>query len=735
MQKEYEVTVNAKVNDEEVQGLEKYLEELQDIQLKIEADDTDIEELETEIENLREEIDVDYMMGLDTSEAEEQLEELEAQLEELKAQAESETDVNLNTGDAEEQVGNLTDSLDGLTDLAVGEMLQQYGTGAESMAQDMNAASISVGQLAKNAGMAEGDMVGLINNITNATFPQDEAMAYVQMLNQMGVSSDKLGDSATNIDKINDATGMGYQNAMQLVRGFGALGVKGDNLESTFNAVAYAQANSIGGAKDMANILKMQAGTLNEYHVGVDAATVAISDLSQKYGSARKAGAALSKSLKDNDGDLKAVEQSLGLQPGALSNATAATGKYQGKLQELADEEADHKTLLDQLGAAWEDFSLSMGGILSPLMGVVGMGGQVMGFGTQLNGTLNLLGKFKQLPQMFKQLPQMLSGLGGLSGIFGSLGGTISGIGSSLLAFATGPVGIVIAAIIALGIAIYEVGKYFGWWNDIPSMFGAIQAGVMALWDAFMSNEYVIQAIDLIKQGLTDAWNAIVGLGQAIMSALGGAGGQFDILSWAINGLQMVLNAVGPVVIMAIQGMIQHFRNIYTVAQIVWPYVAQIINGAIGVIRGIINGAMGIWSGLQSAWHGLQSTASAVFGAINGVVSAAGGAWQSFKSTVMGVIQPIIDKIHELKSVADGIGDFIGGLVGGSGGIETPTLNTSNGGYTTIAQSGNTIIFNMYGDIRDERTLDETIDAINNRIEFEALSNGIGNTDNGSGAI
>ena len=619
MQKEYEVTVNAKVNDEEVQGLEKYLEELQDIQLKIEADDTDIEELETEIENLREEIDVDYMMGLDTSEAEEQLEELEAQLEELKAQAESETDVNLNTGDAEEQVGNLTDSLDGLTDLAVGEMLQQYGTGAESMAQDMNAASISVGQLAKNAGMAEGDMVGLINNITNATFPQDEAMAYVQMLNQMGVSSDKLGDSATNIDKINDATGMGYQNAMQLVRGFGALGVKGDNLESTFNAVAYAQANSIGGAKDMANILKMQAGTLNEYHVGVDAATVAISDLSQKYGSARKAGAALSKSLKDNDGDLKAVEQSLGLQPGALSNATAATGKYQGKLQELADEEADHKTLLDQLGAAWEDFSLSMGGILSPLMGVVGMGGQVMGFGTQLNGTLNLLGKFKQLPQM-------LSGLGGLSGIFGSLGGTISGIGSSLLAFATGPVGIVIAAIIALGIAIYEVGKYFGWWSDIPSMFGAIQSGVMALWDAFMSNEYVIQAIDMIKQGLTDAWNAIVGLGQAIMSALGGAGGQFDILSWAINGLQMVLNAVGPVVVLVIQGMIQHFRNIYTVAQIVWPYIAGAIQSAIGTVTGIINGARAVFQGLVNVWNTVSSAVSSMCSAITGGLSAAGAA-------------------------------------------------------------------------------------------------------------
>ena len=721
MQKEYEVTVNAKVNDEEVQGLEKYLEELQDIQLKIEADDTDIEELETEIENLREEIDVDYMMGLDTSEAEEQLEELEAQLEELKAQAESETDVNLNTGDAEEQVGNLTDSLDGLTDLAVGEMLQQYGTGAENMAQQMNQASISVGQLAKNAGMAEGDMVGLINNITNATFPQDEAMAYVQMLNQMGVSSDKLGDSATNIDKINDATGMGYQNAMQLVRGFGALGVKGDNLESTFNAVAYAQANSIGGAKDMANILKMQAGTLNEYHVGVDAATVAISDLSQKYGSARKAGAALSKSLKDNDGDLKAVEQSLGLQPGALSNATAATGKYQGKLQELADEEADHKTLLDQLGAAWEDFSLSMGGILSPLMGVVGMGGQVMGFGTQLNGTLNLLGKFKQLPQM-------LSGLGGLSGIFGSLGGTISGIGSSLLAFATGPVGIVIAAIIALGIAVYEVGKYFGWWSDIPSMFGAIQSGVMALWDAFMSNEYVIQAIDMIKQGLTDAWNAIVGLGQAIMSALGGAGGQFDILSWAINGLQMVLNAVGPVVVLVIQGMIQHFQNIYTVAQIVWPYIAGAIQSAIGTVTGIINGARAVFQGLVNVWNTVSSAVSSMCSAITGGLSAAGAAWESFKNMVMTAAQPILDVVHQIQSVG---GDIWKIMTGGSGGFEMPISGAGSGGGNTTVSQGNTIIFNMYGDVRDEKTIDDMINAINERLQFESLANGVTSNNNG----
>lgn len=320
----------------------------------------------------------------------------------------------------------------------------------------------------------------------------------------------------------------------------------------------------------------------------------------------------------------------------------------------------------------------------------------------------------------------------GLSSALAFITGPAAAAASSLFALATGPVGIAIAAIIALGVAIFEVGKAFGWWSDVSTMLDALQAGVMALWNAFINNEYVVQIIDLIKQGLTDAWNAISGFGQAVMSALGGAGGQFDILSWAINGLQTVLSVVGPVVVLAIQGMIQHFRNIYAVAQIVWPYVAQIINGAIGVIRGIISGAMGIWSGLQGAWHGLQSTASTVFGAINSVVSAAGSAWQGFKSTVMGVIQPIIDKINDLKNAASGVGDLLHSV--GLGGVEVPSVNASygSGGYTNVSQ-GNTIIFNMYGDIRDEKTLDDTIDAINNRIQFEALSNG--SVDNPNGGV
>lgn len=319
----------------------------------------------------------------------------------------------------------------------------------------------------------------------------------------------------------------------------------------------------------------------------------------------------------------------------------------------------------------------------------------------------------------------------GISSAISLLTGPVAAAGSALLGLATGPVGIVIAALIALGVAIFEVGKAFGWWSDVGTMFDALQAGVMELWNAFISNPYVIQVIDLIKQGLTDAWNAVVGFGQAILTALTGGSGQFDILAFMVNNLGMVLNTVGPIIVMAIQGIITAFRMIYAGAQASWPYVASAISTAIGIATGVINAGRAVFNGLVSTWHTVSSTVQSMASAISGALSAAGSAWESFKATVMAAVQPILD-------AASQVGDAIGGIAGaiGLGGIETPMVSGA-GGYgngSTMVSQGNTIIFNMYGDIRDEKTLDDTIDAINNRINFEALANGV-NTDSNGGAI
>lgn len=358
------------------------------IKIVTEADTSEVEDLKNELNDLSTEAD-------NASESMEKLADSTDQVdgENIRQTSEDSQELSDNTENANESVENLVGSLGLIESTAMMDLannIGQIGSDAENMAQGMNSAAISVGQLATNTGVAEPQMISLINNISNATFPQEEAMAYVNTLNQMGVSADQLGNSATNMDRINDATGIGYQRTMQLTQGLQAVGISADNLPASFNAIAFAQSNVNGGAGTLSQVLKTQASTINEYGLNVDQLVIIMQRLSEQGVQGRKMGSELSKVLKENNGDISAVEQALGLQSGALSNASDVTGQYAGQLQTLADEEAEHKTFIDQLGAAWEDFSLQLSPVLSPLMDVGGLIGQFGQWAMQANGILQL---------------------------------------------------------------------------------------------------------------------------------------------------------------------------------------------------------------------------------------------------------------------------------------------------------------------------------------------------------
>ena len=146
-----------------------------------------------------------------------------------------------------DDLSNSMGILEGGMLLSIGQQIQGMGASSENMAQGMDNAAIKVGQLATQTGMAEGDMVNLINNISNVTFPNDEAMLYVKNLSQMGVETTNFGKSATDIDRINDAFGMGANTTNSLATELSVLGVDMNNVGSSFNALAYANANTKGG--------------------------------------------------------------------------------------------------------------------------------------------------------------------------------------------------------------------------------------------------------------------------------------------------------------------------------------------------------------------------------------------------------------------------------------------------------------------------------------------------------
>jgi len=496
--------------------------------------------------------------------------------------------------------------------LQLADQVGAIGQKAEGMAQDMNTASISVGQLATQTGIAEPQMVSLINTISNATFPNDEAMLYVKSLDQIGVSSENLGQSATHLDMINDAFGLGANKVNSLGQELSVLGVDMNNVSSSFNALAYANANTVGGMDNYYTFLRKYDSQFKELGFNVDQASVIIAGATQKFGGGRAALSGLSDALKTAGNDSAALEQALGLPAGAISNATQLTGEYEGQLAELASEEAEHKTLLDQLGAAWEDLSLSLSGILSPLGSVVGMIGAVGQFGLQISGIQQLITTMKgattamQNFNLMKTISNAIDGEGAVARAASALGimteagaADTAAVSFGGLAIAEGaalwPILAIAAAIAALIVIVYEIGKAFGWWHDAGSMLEAIQAGVMRLWDAFINHPDVQALIN----GISTAFSIVVGwIGQAwnaILQFFGVANsGQFDIV-------RAVIDAIG----LAWQAMTLPIRLVISLVQ--W---------VISVFNQFATGQMTLQGTLTMIWNTITTTLSGIFSRI-----------------------------------------------------------------------------------------------------------------------
>lgn len=325
-----------------------------------------------------------------------------------------------NTSNADNEIQNLNNDL-GLLNasalLDISDKIGSLGSEAEGMAQDMNTAAITVGQLATQTGIAEPQMISLINNISNATFPNDEAMLYVKSLSQAGVASGNLGKSATDIDKINDAFGLGAKTSNSMAMELGVLGVDLNNISDSFNALAYANANTRGGMENFYTFLRKYDAQFKELGFNVDQSALIISAATQKFGGGRPALSGLSTALKEANGDTRALEQALGMQAGSLDNASQITSQYEGQLQSLADEEAEHKTWLDQIGAAWEDMSLAMSPVLEPMGGFLGLIGQAGSWAVGVNGLITLgqqINKLKKIQSVTSKLSNFKNNLNGI---------------------------------------------------------------------------------------------------------------------------------------------------------------------------------------------------------------------------------------------------------------------------------------------------------------------------------
>ena len=191
--------------------------------------------------------------------------------------------------------------------------------------------------------------------------------------------------------------------------------------------------------------------------------------------------------------------------------------------------------------------------------------------------------------------------------------------------FALWPLIAIVAAIVAIGVAIYEVGKYFGWWTDVGSMIDSIWAGIQRLWSAFINHPDVQSFLS----ALTDAWNwlvpAVTGVVNSVLKFFGvSSSSKFDFVRALIDTIGMAWNALKtPIMI------------IITVIKKLWDAIVKWYN------KTKVN--------IEKVKHLFEVLPNWIRGAISGVVDIIAKPFRDAYSNVKKTVDKVKDKVNDLK--------------------------------------------------------------------------------------
>ena len=221
-----------------------------------------------------------------------------------------------------------------------------------------------------------------------------------------------------------------------------------------------------------------------------------------------------------------------------------------------------------------------------------------------------------------------------LSTAFFTLAGAIWASVAPLLPF------IVAGALLA--VAIYEIGKAFGWWSDIGSMLDAIKAGISRLWSAFINNPNVKATIEDIKGAINGLWSFLSSVGKQIGDAWNSlfpkGKGEFDIVRAIIDFFGELGNACGKV-INALKGLYSAFNSVGGIINI----IANPIGTIVSILRTVICALLGCSPGIVPALQRVQEVFSSAFSFIAGFIGSVIGTIVSIIMTIVTAVQNVIN--------------------------------------------------------------------------------------------
>lgn len=586
-------------------------------------------------------------------------------------------------------------------------------------------------RLAASLGLTESDFISFGQSLHNFT------PAFAQLVNESGIAGDRLiqmftgADPSWYVDELVDAAdvtnilakaaGASSATVADLAAGFANVGpvaaMYGLNVEESAAALAVLSENGIKSA---------EAGT---------ALKSLLQDMTRPTNETTGALRALGVSLYDTNGEVRDFDSIIDDLDSALDklpmneqirlskmvaggfsitafNAFRAAGgidEMQAAMDgastagEVADARmAGFNGAVEQLRGSMETLSIRvmtpfMQNVLTPMVG-------------RITPIINSFTEWAATnPELVSQIASLVAVVAGASMVligFGAaltlIGTAISGV-SALFAALLSPIGLVLGAVAALGVAwatnfggirdfvdrevTPRLQAFFGW---LGGVWESIRPGLTSIWDWFTQSA-LPAVVDFIEAIVMPAIGVFIDLVSSIWDVVSIALGR--VFGWFMeSGLPPIIDLLQGPVLTAVQGFIDILSGIWDIVGGVLGnlYNWFMVDGlpfVIDIIEAFISLLTGLWVAVEPALSGF----------VNGITDL-------FGNIITNVIQPMIDKVLEfinwvkegltqlgiLKSeqltfatgtngegvftaggqipIAGGMGFAMGGWTGGSGG-------------------------------------------------------------------
>jgi ABC-type transporter Mla subunit MlaD len=264
--------------------------------------------------------------------------------------------------------------------VAAGTALAGLGAAITAATEDTKEWRETLGRTSTTMGMTRSETQQLATEISNATFPMDEATATMDALAQQGVETEQgMRDVAGAADSIADATGATAQEVAENAGpALAAMGEDVEDLSEHMDTFTYVARNTTMDVSDFSRMVRKTGPELREMGMSVDETASVMAALEERGMDSRTAMREFRQAARAADGDQEALKEELGLTNEELAAQQEALDNATGITEEHAEAANESVTTMDRMSQALDEAKLRMGGLLEP---VEAAGPALMGLG------------------------------------------------------------------------------------------------------------------------------------------------------------------------------------------------------------------------------------------------------------------------------------------------------------------------------------------------------------------